>query len=263
MKVKHKNRSNSETDNWISLDHLVLAYGVWDEKSKIFLIADRDLSIIEPFDKNLEIVDNDLTDYENTPQLNSGKEFYIHKEFLSFVQQFESYHDFKVESLWIKCKLHRFFENNKFEFSDDYQNTVLNETYKFGVIEGFLSFANHFINKMNQGSSYRNHFYFNKAYDIDKIIPERFKDGQHYKFEKLELNNYELELLDFISEKLYYNEFKESERDKNLIRDFFEKIDCLFLDNPTGIYRIKTFYDDMFVIEYDKKNYYLNYDWTS
>lgn len=263
MKVKFKNISNSETDNWILSDQLVLAYGIWDEKSKIFLIADRDLSIIEPFDKNLEIIDNDLTEYENYPQLNYSKEFYVHKDLLPFVKQFESYHNFKFESLWIKCKLHRFYKNKKFEFSDVYQNTVLNEIYKLGVIEGFLSFANHSINKMNQGSSYRNHFYFNKANDIDKIIPERFKDDQHYKFEKLELINYEVELLDFISDKLYYNEFKETERDKNLIRDFFEKIDCLFLTNPTRLYKIKTFYDDMFVIEYDKIIYYLNYDWTS
>jgi hypothetical protein len=131
------------------------------------------------------------------------------------------------------------------------------------VIEGFLSFANHFINKMNQGSSYRNHFYFNMANNIDKIIPERFKDDQHYKFEKLDLINYESNLIDFITEKLYCNEFKETERDKNLIRDFFEKIDCLFLSKPTGLYRIKTFYDDMFIIEYFGKYYYLNYDWTS
>ncbi len=263
VKVKYKNISKFETDNWTKSNHLVLAYGVWDDNSKIFLIADRELSIIEPYDKNLEIVDNDLTVYENYPKLNYGKEFYVHKEFLSFVKQFENYHEFKFESLWIKCKLYRFYENNKFELSKSYKETVLSEHYKLGVIEGFLSFANHFINEMNQGSSYRNHFYFKTTNNIDKIIPEKFKDDQHYKFEKIDLNNYELELLGFISEKLYYNEFKERKRDKNLIRDFFEKIDCLFFSKPLGLYRINTFYDDMFVIEYDEKFYYLNYDWTS
>jgi hypothetical protein len=79
VKVKHKNIFNSETDNWISKDHLVLAYGVWDDNTKIFLIADRELSIIEPFDKNLEIIDNDLTEYENYPKLNYGKEFNFQK----------------------------------------------------------------------------------------------------------------------------------------------------------------------------------------
>lgn len=263
MKVKHKNITNSETDDWISKDHLVLAYGVWDDKTKIFLIPDRELSVIEPFDKNLEIIDNDLTEYENYPKLNYGKEFYVHKEFLPYINHFESYHNFRFESIWIKSKLHRFFENQNFEYPKLYQETVLNERYKLGIIEGFLSFTNHFINKMNQGSSYRNHFYFNKSNNIETIIPERFKNDQHYKFEKINIINYQLELMDFISEKLYYNEFKETERDLNLIRDFFEKIDSLFLTQPTEIFRIKTFYDDMFVIKCTEKFYYLNYDWSS
>lgn len=208
MKVKHKNISNTEIDNWTLIEHFVLAYGVWDDNTKIFLIADRELSIIEPLDKNLEIIDNDLTEYENCPNLNYGKEFYVHKEFLKFLKQFESYHNFKLESIWIKSKLHLFFENQKIQFPKSYQDTVLNENYKLGVIEGFLSFANYYINKMNQGSSYRNHFYFNKSNNVDKIIPERFKDDQHYKHEKLNINNYEIELLNFISEKLYYKDFE-------------------------------------------------------
>ena len=51
MKVKHKNISSSETDTWVSIDHLVLAYGVWDENSKIFLEH-------IPENKKLQIIKN-------------------------------------------------------------------------------------------------------------------------------------------------------------------------------------------------------------
>ena len=263
MKVKFKNISDTEADDFFESEHLVLAYSVLDDKTKRFLIADRELEIIEPYDKNLEITDPDLSEYNNYPKLNYDKEFYVHRNFLPFAKQFERYHDIKIDSIWIKSKLHNFYLEKEYKLTNHYVETVLNENYKLTLIKGFLTFANHYINKNNKGSSYRNHFHFEKTLNLSAIIPENLKDNQHYKFEQLEISKYENELMTFITEKLYYNEEKDMVKDKDLIRDFFELIDSIFIDSIEELYRIKTFYDDRFVIKYNQKFYFLNYDWTS
>lgn len=263
MKVKFKNISATEEDDFFQSEHLVLAYGDYDDKSKIFLIADRELEIIEPYDKNLEITDTDLSEYINYPTLNYDKEFYVHRSFLMFAKQFERYHDIKTDSIWIKSKLHNFFLENEYKLTNDYIETVLNENYKLTLIKGFLIFANHFINKNNIGSSYRNNFHFGKTLNLSAIIPDNSKDSQHYKLEQLEISKYENALTSFITEKLYHNEEKDTVKDKYLIRDFFELIDSIFIDSIEELYKIKTFYDDMFVIKCNHKFYFLNYDWTS
>jgi len=57
----------------------------------------------------------------------------------------------------------------------------------------------------------------------------------------------------------------EKSGDENVLLclDLFELIDCIFMEQVGKAYRIRMFYDDMIVIEYLNKYYFLNYDWTS
>ena len=124
MKVKFKNISVTGEDDFYKSEHLVLAYSVLDDKTKRFLIADRELEIIEPYDKNLEITDPDLSEYNNYPKLNYDQEFYVHRNFLPFAKQFESYNDFKTDSIWLKSKLHNFYLENEYKLTNYYIETV-------------------------------------------------------------------------------------------------------------------------------------------
>ena len=93
----------------------VLAYGTFDEISKIFLIANDDLHIMN-FDQNaLEIIDEDLSEYIQKNELNYNKEFYIHRDLLDCISDFENYHQISIDNIWEKSKISNYFiKNNLF-----------------------------------------------------------------------------------------------------------------------------------------------------
>lgn len=235
----------------------VLAYGAFDEISKFFLIANDNLHIMNFDQTALEIIDEDLSEYIQKNELNYNKEFYIHRDLLESVSDFENYHQILVDNIWERSKISNFFIKNNYLIPNSYKNTVLNLEYKQNLIEGYLIFANHYINIKNQIGDYWDELFFYVTESFETIV-----DDSDKKVEKLDLLDYKMYLQNFIRANLYdeeQNEVKSIDMSKSL----FKIIDSIFLNQIESIYIIETFYDNVFAIKYENKYYCLNKSWGS
>lgn len=136
------------------------------------------------------------------------------------------------------------------------------ETYALGEINGFLKFANRYINKSYFGTPYKNRFYFKKSKDLESIVPERFKE-ENYRFEQLRPDDYEIVLRDFLTEKLTINDSNIEQLTKHLVQDLYELINNFLKGDIQNVYKIETFYDDIIVMEHRGEFYMLNCIWIS
>lgn len=237
----------------------VLAYGVFDDKSSVFLIANDDLHIIEPDKSVLEIIDNDLSEYVQKRELNYGKDFLVHKSLLDNIGGFNSYHQLKSYDIYERSKISNFFLKNNYTIPEVYRNTVLNADYKTNLIDGFLMFANHYINNKNN-SDYWDEIVFFEVESFDTIVDEKFKTDK--KIKQIEISAYKSLLRNFIGKYLFDQEENES-KSVEICDRLFKLIDSIFINSIDSVYIIETFYDEVFAIGYENKYYCLNKTWGS
>jgi hypothetical protein len=206
------------------------------------------------FNQNdLNIIDEDLSGYTKRNELNYKKDLYIHNTLLECLIDFEDHEQIMSDNIWERSKMSKFFILNDYFIPENYKNTVLNHYYKRNLIEGFLIFANHYINLKNQIGDYYEELDF-YVFNSFETIDYNYKDK---KVKYLELKDYKLHFLNFIKTNLYdeeMNEVKSFEMCKNL----FEIIDSNFINQIEEISIIENFYNKVFVIKYENKYYCLD-----
>src|SRR5690606_24036093 len=148
----------------------VLAYGNFDENLKIFLIVNDYLDILNISPSVIEVIDEDLSEYIQKNELNYGKDFFVHKNLIKYISDFDSYHRLTFNNLWERSKISKYFIENNYLIPDKYKNTVLNTTYKRNLIEGYLMFANHYINIKNEEGTYWEELFFYVTESFDEIV---------------------------------------------------------------------------------------------
>ena len=240
--------------------YFVIVYGEYDQNSKIFIIANDDLELIEPSDEVVEIIDFDLTDYTGQETKYNLTKLLISNIFLKHSIKTKHYGDIKSADIWTRSKLSNFFVENNFLIPQSYKDKVLSVNYKLNLIEGFLMFAELYINNKNKSDSYSDSIYFYVSDSYDKIIEERFKDDM--KVDIIDLSKYESELYNFIS-KYLYDEKENEEKSIAICTQLFKLIDSIFINKISNIFHIDTFYDEVLVIEYENKFYCLSKTWVS
>lgn len=211
------------------------------------------------------ITDDDLSDYILSPTFGYGyKEFYLLNGFSNIIKDhITSTVDLPDDNFWLKCKLSKLYEGNKLQLPYYIQNTVLNENYKIGLINGFIIFANHFINIptyiRSRDTNYNTWFEFG----ISLYLNPDLGGIREFKIERVELSDYQKVLTLYIKEKLISGDEKSEDENNDLCRQLFELFDCLFIDQIQSVHTLKTFYDNKIVVGYHDKFYFLNHTWNS
>jgi hypothetical protein len=259
MKVKYKLTDRKKYAKLEKDFYDVLVYGEFDQNSKIFLIVNDNLEIIEPDESVLEIIDNDLSEYVQRNELNFDRVLYLDTSLSKFMSNFKNYSQLKLDDIWSRGKLSNFFFENNYDIPENYQNTVLNKSYKLNLIEGFLMFANNYINNKNE-ACYWDELRFYTVDSFDNIIGDRFKDRM--KINPLEITEYETLLYNFIS-KYLFDQTENEEKSIELCHKLFKLIDSIFINDINKIFIIETFYDEVFSIEYENRYYCLSKSWGS
>jgi hypothetical protein len=260
MRVTYKLNDRRKSARLELDSYEVLGYGVFDDKSNVFLIANDDLQIIEPDKSVLEIIDNDLSEYVQKSELNYGKDFFVHKSLLDNITGFDNYRQLKSYDIYERSKISNFFLNNNYSIPEGYRNTVLNVDYKMNLIEGFLMFANHYINNKNSVGSYWDELIFFKKETFDSIVDDKFKTDK--KVKQFEASEYKLLLRNFI-DKYLFDQVENENKSVDICDRLFKLIDSIFINSIDSVYIIETFYDEVFAIKYDNKYYCLNKTWGS
>ena len=237
----------------------VLAHGEFNTNSKLFFIANDDLQIINVDEGVIEIIDDNDKDYCQMNELNHGKDFFVHNSFSKKLGSFKNHSELTNNDIWTRSKLSSFFNENNYKIPKGYKETVLNTKYKLNLIEGFLMFANVYLNNKNT-SDYQEGMYFYEVNTFEEIIERKFQADM--KITTLETNNYNDLLANFISKYLFEQKKGELKSIK-ICNQLFKLIDSIFIKDIENIYQIKTFYDLVFAVEYDSKFYCLNKTWSS
>ncbi len=260
MRVTYKLNDRKKSAKLELDSYQVLAYGIFDDKSSIFLIANDDLNIIEPDKSVLEIIDNDLTEYVQKRELNYGKDFFVHKKLLNYISNFDGYYQLKSNGIWERSKISFFFIDNNYPIPEGYRNTVLNAYYKLNLIKGFLMFANQYINNKNSVGSYWDELNFFEENTIDIVVDKKLETNK--KVKEFEVSEYILHLRNFINKHLYDHAENEN-KSVEICDTLFKLIDSIFINPINSICIIETFYDEVFAIGYENKYYCLNKTWGS
>lgn len=180
------------------------------------------MHFIEPDESVLDIIENDLTNYERKDDLNYGKTFFLNKSLSDFVIGFENYSQLKINNIWTLSKLSKYFTGNHYSIPDKYRDTVLSVNYKMNLIEGYLMFANSYINNKNRDSNYRDELFFYRSNNFDALVSEIFKEGK--KIAQLDTQNYKSLLKAFIGKHLY-DEIANESKSMGLCTQLFNLID--------------------------------------
>lgn len=229
-------------------EYFVIGFGLNQNNSRFYNIADDNFNIGHMIPLHFDIIDDNIDDYIRRDSLNQGREFYLensmndlHKDLNNIYEINNPYKNFK------------YFENKGYPISENYERSILNEQAKLDRIEGFLMFANMYLLKNFGRDSYSESFEFFKSNSLDYLLEKKTNEPYY-----VEVNNYESLLVNFI-EKLLYVEAKPNYYAKMLAG----LVMSIFLREITSVQRIKTFYYDCFVIEYENNFYTLVKDWTS
>ncbi|PTX58386.1 hypothetical protein C8N46_11431 [Kordia periserrulae] len=255
MKIRYKHKEKAKNAKLEQENYQVLGYGDFSTESNIFLIANDELKILNFDQTSVEIIDDDLSEYVRRDDLNYGKRFYLNSKLNQVRNDLIKYSDLTFSSIWNFSRNYKFFKESNYEISDFYKDYVLNEEYKLNLIEGFLIFANDYIDRKFGVDHYREAFNFYKTESLELLVQKKTDDIQFF-----ESKSYSNTLMNFISETLW-DENQNEEKSKSHRLHFFWLIDSLFLEEITSIQRLKTFYDDCLIIEYNKNYYVLNKYW--
>ncbi|MCD0479087.1 hypothetical protein LPB90_11500 [Chryseobacterium sp. LC2016-29] len=194
------------------------------------------------------IIDDKIDDYIRRDDLNGGKEFYLESKMSDLRKDLNSFYD--IESPY---KNFKYFENKGYPISDGYERKILNEQSKLDRIEGFLTFANLYLLKKTGVDSYSEGFEFFKNNSLKYFLEKKTEEPYHVEVEK-----YENLLVNFIEKLL-----REEEKSNYYAEMLAGLVKAIFLREITSVQRIKTFYYDCFVIEYENNFYSLCKYWTS
>lgn len=252
MKVRFKDRQNFKNLE----DYLVIGFGFDENNSRFYFIADDNFYIHRIFSLEDNIIDDSLADYIRRDNLNGGREFYLEnaindlrKDLIDYDYINNPYYD-HINNPY---KNFKYFENKGYPISEDYERRILNEQAKLDRIEGFLMFANRYLLVNFGRASYSEGFEFFKGNSLDYLLEKKTKEPYY-----LPVIYYESELKEFI-EKLLNEQEK-----RNYYADMLAGlIKAIFLRDITSVQKIKTFYYDCFVIEYENNFYSLCKYWTS
>ena len=250
MKIYFKHKNKAKRANLAQESYHVLAYGDFGNDLTTFLIANDELKILEFDQSSVEIIDHDLSNYTRRDDLNYDNMFYINSKLNQLRDDIENYAQLKSASIWNLSKNYRFFKENNYCIPKFYKNYVLNEAYKLALIEGFLIFANDYINSKFDMGNHSQILSFYKAQNLELLLKEKTKDIQFFDIER-----YPEILKNFISGTLWDREQEEDKSEKHRLQ-FFKLIDSLFLKDISSIRRLTTPYNNSLIIEYNK-NYYI------
>ncbi len=259
MKVKFKNIEPNQGDPKLRREYEILAFGEIEE-IQIFLIANDQLTICEYDQNHVIITDNNLEAYTDAPFLNNGHKFLVREALLKFCSHFKNYEELKTNHIWNKSKIARFFTTNRFEIPNLYNETILNETYKLNLIEGYILSLNNYIS-IKHKSCYSEEFVFNKNINEFAFI-DKYLDNEYTKIETFDIGEYKPLMLNFLSETIYLTTPNEPES-APMILEFFKLIDSIFMFKIETLKRINTFYDDVIEIKYGNYYYQINKVWSS
>lgn len=230
----------------------VLAYGNFNENLKIFLIVNDYLDIVNIDPSVLEVIDDDLSEYVQKNELNYGKDFFVHKNLIQYISDFDSYHRLTFNNnLWEQSKISNFFIENNYLIPEKYKNTVLNTNYKINLIAGYLMFANLYINIKYEESSYMEELFFYVTESFDEIVNKPNK-----KVEQIEVTDYKSRFQNFIKTNLY-DENENEIKSIGMCENLFRLIDSIFINPIDSVYLIES-YEEVFVIGYENKYYCLD-----
>ena len=246
MKARFTNRSDFKNQE----NYTILGYGFNLDNSPFYLIANDNFQIVNLSSKILEIIDNKLDEYVRRDDLNYGRVFYLEKNLNEYHKETENY-----AFLDNPKANYRYFKQKNYPITSWYKKNVIDEERKIYKIEGFIDCINIYINKKFGKDHYREALTFYKTNDIDELLNEKTEE-----IINLEVQSYESLLKEFIRNALYDEEIGEQKSEIYVI-SLFKLIDNLFLTEIKNIQRIQTFYDDCFVIEYEKDFYILNKYW--
>lgn len=249
MKVSYKFHDKKEFAKLEREYYTVLAYGY-----NTFLIANDELFIGNSDPLFFEIIDNDLSDYVNKKGLlYKDQELYIHKSLEPYLTDSDDYLRLTSREIWNRSKISNFFTQNEYTITESYKKTVLSTNYKINLIEGFLIFANDFINSkfINKSGSYNENLYFYVVENIEDLLNFKYS-----KISNIEKTSYQKDLQYFIEETLL-DDYNNKKKSSIHCLKLFYLIDSIFLDDVSSIQLINNGAEEYFVIEYLKKFYIL------
>ena len=259
MKIKFNHKTQEDKDVSLRPEYEVLVYGEFNDEYEIYVFANEQLSICEYDQRSIIVTENNLESYVEANHLNYGRKLLIKKALLKYCSNFENYGDLKTNHIWNKSKTARYFVSNQYQIPDYFQNTVLSESYKMNLIEGYLMNLNNFIGIRNQ-TDYWEDIYFNKTDEEYGFLEKRFRKDM--KVENFEIEKYKQIIPNFLNETIYLKEPNEKEIQPMVI-SLFKLIDSIFMYKIESIKRVKTFYDDAIEIEYGGNYYSINKIWGS
>lgn len=256
MKVSIKNIDEILMTGFSSHSYTIIYYALGLDNQTMYGFFNDDLRVCNMLESSLVIIDHDKSNFVQRDELNWDRTFFIDKLLNEVIDIKYNYHELASETVWFKSKLIPFLQNNNYIITENFKNTVLNETYKLNLIQGYLIFANRYLAPKFDGGHYFERLDFYKAGSHNSVAEIESETD----LTKLDKSNYKNLLINHISSALYEKEFGE-EKSQGFISELFCLIDSIFIEGIEDLYSFQTHYDSCLVIKHKGQLYYLNKNW--
>ncbi len=248
-----KARFKKELENFRNLDeYLVIGFGLHENKTRFYLIADDNFAIGYGMSKHFDINDDTTDGYVRRDDLNFGLEFYLESEMSNSRRDLKNY--WQINNPYENV---RYFADKKYPVSLDYEKSMLNENNKLSRIEGALLFIDQYLYEQFWDSTYREGLQFYKRNSLDYFLEKKVKEP-----EAIDVIDYKAELLKFI-EKAFGAGEQSIDNSDYYARTLSGLISALFVNEIASVQKLESFYDNCFVIEYESRYYILSRYWAS
>lgn len=243
-------------------DYLIIAYKENTYQSAIetrYLVLNDDFLLQYVDSTQFCLTDSDKSNFIQVQTKDTHYKLYFDKDYLEVFNKSLTQSDmleFNFE-IWDRTWLAKSLRNNGIELNETLTNAIVNEQYKLSLIEGFLMFANEYINfGKDSDAFYEITFYY------------EFKDKTRLRFEKENFKIIEQDkiyaYLVNIFESYIFNG-KEIENwdgviSDKVVRKIYLLIDCIFVDGVNAVYTFNEGpWTSLTIFEYKDKYYVLDF----
>ncbi len=238
------------------------------EKVRTYFVLDDDYEFCRIDEAAIEIIDNSLDGYKLMDTFSNSKFIlYLKTDVLPLLDKnfINGWNLTGIQiSIWGQTRLAKILRDKGEVLSEKLINALENENDKLLLIQGFLDFANHYIN-YKQDSDLVYHLGFCKT---NKDI---FSEDYNYLTEvktifEVKKENIYKEFLEFINQALFNGDkiiiYPNQDASYSTSKSLLMTIDSIFVNGIEAAYIIERYWDTRFAIKYNGYYYVLEYGFS-
>ncbi len=248
MKIEYLNKERAEKAKLAKKYYEVLAYGQQNSSLKTFLFPNDELEIYDMDQSSVKIIDKNLSEYKRIDELNGGRELYVKSDLIKYLSEFKSIYEIKSAHLWNKSKIAEYFVSKNYEIPKAYRDSVLNETYKLNLIQGFLKCVNQLLIYKNGESNLWEEFYF--SISDTELGYLRAKPKFETQQEIISIKELESTIVKFAKDVI-------PEAEEKISDELFKLIDSIFMKEIKSLKKIYNWSEEVICVGYGRKYYSL------